>query len=601
MSIDRPAGHARRRSAKASTWCCTANGSVDRIATARRETWGPRPPPRRRFGCLESALRPGYTRSVGLQPDRDDRFHGRSRHRRAALPRPRSATLVRAPRGASSAGSRVAVGRPRAAGGAGHLQPARPVARHRDDARPPRTSPGPAGAVVADLLLQFFGVAGALPGLALLAWGWRIGSHRPLRPGLRLAALMLALPVIAALLAGLPRPAGLADTRPGAGGAVGAADRRCRCSRPARGVLGPLGALLAGVVGAHGGDRAHPADARPLRRRVARGRARATIGAARRSCDQGRRTAGFFSRTARGIGAALGARAALRRPFDRPDAGAAPGRVRRSATRDQAAGRAAALADPRRAADGRRRGGTSRRRRTPRRRGPHGRARAAGARQGLRAPRASRAAAAGEPAAGRRRLAACRRSRCSSPPPPRAGHRAPTEEALQANARLLETVLDDYGVQGHDPRDPPRPGGHALRAGAGARHPQRPRDRPRRRRGAQPLGHRRAHRHRARPQRDRHRGAEREARDRLPLRAARQRGMGSSNPGQLALALGKDISGAPGDRRPRAHAASADRRHHRLGQVGRHQRDDPVAALPAVARPVPAHHDRPQDAGALRL
>ena len=35
----------------------------------------------------------------------------------------------------------------------------------------------------------------------------------------------------------------------------------------------------------------------------------------------------------------------------------------------------------------------------------------------------------------------------------------------------------------------------------------------------------------------------------------------------------------PGGRRPRAHAAPAGRRHHRLGQVGRAQRDDPVAAL----------------------
>ena len=32
-----------------------------------------------------------------------------------------------------------------------------------------------------------------------------------------------------------------------------------------------------------------------------------------------------------------------------------------------------------------------------------------------------------------------------------------------------------------------------------------------------------------------------------------------------------------GDRRSRPHAASAHRRHHRLGQVGRHQHDDPLA------------------------
>ena len=46
-------------------------------------------------------------------------------------------------------------------------------------------------------------------------------------------------------------------------------------------------------------------------------------------------------------------------------------------------------------------------------------------------------------------------------PPPRAGA-GPSEEALQANARLLETVLSDYGVQGRDRRDPAGSGGHAV-------------------------------------------------------------------------------------------------------------------------------------------
>src|SRR5208282_579913 len=37
---------------------------------------------------------------------------------------------------------------------------------------------GPVGAFLADVLLQGFGLAGALPGVALLAWAWRIASHR---------------------------------------------------------------------------------------------------------------------------------------------------------------------------------------------------------------------------------------------------------------------------------------------------------------------------------------------------------------------------------------------------------------------------------------
>ena len=53
---------------------------------------------------------------------------------------------------------------------------------------------------------------------------------------------------------------------------------------------------------------------------------------------------------------------------------------------------------------------------------------------------------------------------------------------------------------------------------------------------------------------------------------------------KLPLCLGKTIGGELGDRRSRAHAASADRRHHRLGQIGRHQHHDPVAGLPAAAR-----------------
>ena len=56
-----------------------------------------------------------------------------------------------------------------------------------------------------------------------------------------------------------------------------------------------------------------------------------------------------------------------------------------------------------------------------------------------------------------------------------------------------------------------------------------------------------------------------------------------------------------GDRRSRAHAAPARRRHHRLGQVGRHQHHDPVAALPADAGGMPADHGRSEDARAVGL
>ena len=70
---------------------------------------------------------------------------------------------------------------------------------------------------------------------------------------------------------------------------------------------------------------------------------------------------------------------------------------------------------------------------------------------------------------------------------------------------------------------------------------------------------------------------------------------------QAAALLGKDHRRRIRDRRSRAHAASPDRRHHRLRQIGRHQHHDPVAGLSPAPRPVPADHGRSQDARTLRL
>src|SRR5208282_2458154 len=64
---------------------------------------------------------------------------------------------------------------------------------------------GPAGAILADFLLQGFGVVAILPGVAMVAWCWRIASRRGLGSfGLRLAALLAALPVLAAVFSTLP-------------------------------------------------------------------------------------------------------------------------------------------------------------------------------------------------------------------------------------------------------------------------------------------------------------------------------------------------------------------------------------------------------------
>jgi len=67
--------------------------------------------------------------------------------------------------------------------------------------RPVANLGGLPGAIAADLLVQGFGIAGLLPGIALLAWAWRIASHRGLHSfPLRLAALLAALPVVGGVL-----------------------------------------------------------------------------------------------------------------------------------------------------------------------------------------------------------------------------------------------------------------------------------------------------------------------------------------------------------------------------------------------------------------
>ena len=72
-------------------------------------------------------------------------------------------------------------------------------------AQPVGNMVGQPGATLADALLQGFGVAAGLPGVALLAWAWRVGSHRGLGSVLlRLVALLAALPVVAATFAALP-------------------------------------------------------------------------------------------------------------------------------------------------------------------------------------------------------------------------------------------------------------------------------------------------------------------------------------------------------------------------------------------------------------
>ncbi|MBL6456063.1 DNA translocase FtsK 4TM domain-containing protein [Belnapia sp. T6] len=114
-------------------------------------------------------------------------------------------------------------------------------------ARAPANLAGATGAVVADVLLQGFGWAAALPGLALLGWAWRLAAHRGL--GLfpaRLAALLAALPLLAAMLVLAPLPAGL-PTSAGPGGVAGEIIGGGLALRT-QALFGPFGKLLGDVA-----------------------------------------------------------------------------------------------------------------------------------------------------------------------------------------------------------------------------------------------------------------------------------------------------------------------------------------------------------------
>jgi len=116
--------------------------------------------------------------------------------------------------------------------------------------RPTTNLAGPVGAIVADLLLQGFGVAGALPGVAMLAWAWRIGSRRGIGSiAARIASLVAALPVLAAVLASIPTPLGFGwPAVAGVGGAIGKVLSRAGLAA-GHAALGPFGAAVIWIAG----------------------------------------------------------------------------------------------------------------------------------------------------------------------------------------------------------------------------------------------------------------------------------------------------------------------------------------------------------------
>jgi S-DNA-T family DNA segregation ATPase FtsK/SpoIIIE len=80
---------------------------------------------------------------------------------------------------------------------------------------------GPAGSILADFLLQGFGCAGGLPGMAMLVWAWRIASRRGIGLfGVRVLFTILSVPAAALTLAAV-HGGGVWPTAAGLGGAGG--------------------------------------------------------------------------------------------------------------------------------------------------------------------------------------------------------------------------------------------------------------------------------------------------------------------------------------------------------------------------------------------
>ena len=283
------------------------------------------------------------------------------------------------------------------------------------------------GAVTADLLLQGFGLAGLLPGIVLLAWAWRIGSHRGLHSfPLRLAALLAALPVTGGVLAAIPSRHGGALAWPVGAGLGGAAGRLVADDALAAGrdLLGRFGAPLVLTLGV-----LLAVTLSVLALGLSRGEWRAAGLAAGRAARYGRVAASVFGRLSARVGTAGVALLDRLNGAEPPPVIVAGPTARpepRIAARSPAAPEAAAAKIPPMAIP--------------------------------QAPRQAAKVAAPQPA---KQAGAARQETLPldgpwrfpplsllTPAPARGTIGAPSAEALQANARLLESVLGDYGVQG---------------------------------------------------------------------------------------------------------------------------------------------------------
>jgi len=317
---------------------------------------------------------------------------------------------------------------------------------------------GPWGAVLADIMLQGVGHAAWLPVACLLGWAWRLATHKGLSPFvLRLACLLAALPLPAATLSLLPLPVG-APAAPGAGGAVGPgmAGVVLYASEAA---LGPMGAgfaplalglvtavLMFIAVGLSLGEWRRAGSLAGSAAISAAGAAgQATIGAARATASgarhvRGQVPPGFLARVAGWPGRVIARVFRRRQRAETPlaemlrnadvaaEAGPPPGAaIRRREPSFTGVPEPAADAIPLPA--------------PPRPKAP--------------APRVAERSAPPKPAAGAQQGSLALPDGTWRFPPlsllaaaPTRRAVGPSEDALQGNARMLETVLEDYGVRG---------------------------------------------------------------------------------------------------------------------------------------------------------
>lgn len=325
--------------------------------------------------------------------------------------------------------------------------------------RPTQNLAGPFGAHAADILLQGVGWAAWLPTACMMTWAWRLAMHKGLQPfALRLACLLAALPLLAASLTLLPLPDGL-PAHAGPGGAAGPAVGLAVLDL-LREILGPVGAGIAHLVlWGVTAVLAYVALGLTLGEWKRAGRVAGTVAAtaalsaghAARVAAVGAQRSGVMARAGEAIGQGLAApfrglgsllrrreqpvplSEVLRRADEAAEDGPPPGAVLRRkepgfgapiVTREAAAPATAAPAP-------------------------------APAAKKAPVPRvAERAAPPKASAASRQGSLDLPDGTWHFPPlsllaaPPARRSTGPSEEALQGNARMLETVLEDYGVRG---------------------------------------------------------------------------------------------------------------------------------------------------------